>query len=483
MGLGIIPFLIQWVALNHFGKNQHPTFTQFPPKSHWALLSDLQQLPEEEIEDYLPQLCNILLDREAEIDYGLYNQFEQVLIEKCANCLPFGLRVCGLLKAASSGPSENLFSHVLSNNNGNAREDRLRRLQEHVESATAHGYNLPYRLSSLRSTYFNDFRFMMETLTRLGTELKSSPVTVRNGHLRDALSQFNNLLYTRMITKGSLEQQSLLPHELQIYTPQQILSQMPSIASFSLHLPIQRTKEDIQRLLHIVENECEVLPSKERCPYLLVVEVQHEAYPIQSEELYSHGHVLGVTIEDILLDHSLPPTSPERYSIKENENDYIIFDNDNNNNNYENNDYTEYLLKDAPSSIYNNNNDNNMNDNNNMLSLLKNKILYNIKNNNNRNNNNNGRISSSTNNDNNNNDSNSDFLSLFARNGQDIIEVEVPEDVPAISGIYSTSTSISAATDVSGGGLPNGLGTHANGYISSNGHTNNDHHQQQHQHQ
>ena len=90
--VGVISILIHWVALNHFGQNLSP------PRSHWSLLADLQQLPEEELEDFLPQLCNILIDREVDDQYGLYDHFEQVILDKCAKCLPFGLRVCGLLK-------------------------------------------------------------------------------------------------------------------------------------------------------------------------------------------------------------------------------------------------------------------------------------------------------------------------------------------------------------------------------------------------
>ena len=68
---------------------------------HWALLSEFQQLPEDEIEGFLPQICNILIDRDTSRirdDYAIYDYFEKLLVEKCADCLTFGIRVCGLLK-------------------------------------------------------------------------------------------------------------------------------------------------------------------------------------------------------------------------------------------------------------------------------------------------------------------------------------------------------------------------------------------------
>lgn len=98
--LGILSFLVQWLALSHIGSRNYLSSHQFssPPKSHWALLSEFHNLPEDEIEAFLPQICNILLDRDQKDDFGLYEHFERILIDKCAGCLTFGMRVCGLLK-------------------------------------------------------------------------------------------------------------------------------------------------------------------------------------------------------------------------------------------------------------------------------------------------------------------------------------------------------------------------------------------------
>jgi hypothetical protein len=110
--MNILPFLIQWVALSFLGTkylqqqqqmqmqssyypiNQIP----LPPKSHWTLLSEFQSLPEEEIETFLPQICNMILDRESLNDPAIFDYFEKILISKCAQCLPFGIRVCGTLR-------------------------------------------------------------------------------------------------------------------------------------------------------------------------------------------------------------------------------------------------------------------------------------------------------------------------------------------------------------------------------------------------
>jgi hypothetical protein len=204
--IGILPFLVQWLALSGIGNQVQRSYAPTPPKSHWALLAEFQQLPEDEIEKFLPQVCNILLDRESRDEYGIYGQFERLLVEKCAGCLTFGMRVCGLLRAASTGPSEGLFKNVLANNAGQvAREERLRNLQEHCEAATLHGRNLPDRMNHLRATYYRDVNFMLDTLSRLGTELKGYPVPQRNHHLHRAMASLNNWLYNRMLGKGHVD--------------------------------------------------------------------------------------------------------------------------------------------------------------------------------------------------------------------------------------------------------------------------------------
>ena len=97
--VGIISFLVQWVALSYFGSQQSSHNAAFFQKSHWSLLNELSLIPEDDIEIFLPQICNILTDREVGYDeFGLFQQFERVLLSKCANCLTFGMRVCFLLK-------------------------------------------------------------------------------------------------------------------------------------------------------------------------------------------------------------------------------------------------------------------------------------------------------------------------------------------------------------------------------------------------
>jgi len=112
--LGVLPFLIQWIALGQLGsqdyyfQNMHHA-TSYAPKSLWTLLNEFKQLPEEEIDHFLPQICNMILDRESLRDDDLFDYFESVMEQKCADCFSFGTRVCGVLKVTYSCTTTTTF--------------------------------------------------------------------------------------------------------------------------------------------------------------------------------------------------------------------------------------------------------------------------------------------------------------------------------------------------------------------------------------
>lgn len=150
--IGIVSLLVQWIALNsyfwnrnhggissnqlisdsiysqsfpyehHYQENDKNRFysplksyrsTNFPAtqdftrnsngdksfKTHWELLSMLEKLSHEEIEEFLPQLCIIAIERTSFDPYHdrLYDRFEDVLLEICTKNLNFGTRLIGIL--------------------------------------------------------------------------------------------------------------------------------------------------------------------------------------------------------------------------------------------------------------------------------------------------------------------------------------------------------------------------------------------------
>ena len=381
--LGVVPILIQWLALltgqgggpgttnamnggmvgqssawgfNEYGQQQ--PMGGSGSKTYWQLLNDLKSLPEDEIENFLPQLCNILVDNTfaKSMDYQVYGQLRSVLLSKCAGSLPFGMRVCALITAMAEPPSESIFKVFSAADDGgaDARAERIRYLQRGAEAATFYGDQLPSRLSELRASYMKDMTTLLENFARIGRELKSYPVQHRNYHLRSAVTALNEILFNRMLSRGtSLKGHGIMPHDFDggnrasglvqpsggyqghltaagggqrvpwgvggyggmpvtegaepgarkfqpTITAQQVASLCPEVAAYSLHIPLQHSREKVQRLLQFVVPECEILPSKERCPYLLVAEVLEQPFTCKSAELYAQRQALGVSALDAI---------------------------------------------------------------------------------------------------------------------------------------------------------------------------------------
>ena len=82
----------------------------------------------------------------------------------------------------------------------------------------------------------------------------------------------------------------------------------PDIAHHSIHLPLTDCSGPCLRFLRIVTEECEVLPSRERTPYLIVAELlQPDAYlPCGSSKVFTSGSKIGCSVRDVLEGRKFP---------------------------------------------------------------------------------------------------------------------------------------------------------------------------------
>ena len=85
---------------------------------------------------------NLLTDRlwvdDVESSH-LFDYFEKLILLKCEQSFPFGLKFCSILKASACSPSEGLFKNVLMANQQQSqlkRDELLRNIQEKVEVLT-----------------------------------------------------------------------------------------------------------------------------------------------------------------------------------------------------------------------------------------------------------------------------------------------------------------------------------------------------------
>jgi hypothetical protein len=311
---GVIPLLVHWIALSTNWGRQSAYQADSARNSHWSLLSSFETLGEDEIETFLPQVCNILVDRDETgvADEAVYQQLENIVLDKCQRCFPFGVRFCNTIKASHGAVGERygglkLSSSASSSPSLKVREDRLRLLYDKAEAATANGENTtPGAVQELRGRYFRDFGFMISTLARLGIELKRYVYSQRNHHLRAAMGQHNNMLFARMMARGRTAGPTASPGAAQ-WSADDVARACPDVAGYSLHLPLQHSSDKVFRILRFVESECEVLPSKERCPYMVTVELLGEEFACRSDALFTKGQPIGVTVADILTGRDFPP--------------------------------------------------------------------------------------------------------------------------------------------------------------------------------
>jgi hypothetical protein len=106
------------------------------------------------------------------------------------------------------------------------------------------------------------------------------------------MGQSNALLYYRMASRGSVSAMKVSLQDIFSFpdlTAHNIAALCPQAAEYSLHLPLHQCNDKVMRILRFVESECEVLPSKERCPYLVTVEVLEQEFDCRSDMLYAQG--------------------------------------------------------------------------------------------------------------------------------------------------------------------------------------------------
>ena len=165
------------------------------------------------------------------------------------------------------------------------KTDRFLRFQHHIEEATSIGsMTLTYEDHLSRRRYYYDYNDLLERLGRLGLDLRQTPVVQRTYHLRRAMEQCNAIIYDRMLSAGNCS------HPINPSDPlagSKIAAWCPDITRHSLHLPLLHSRDKIQRIVRFVDGECITLPSRDRCPYKVVVEVLTEDSLCEQDALFA----------------------------------------------------------------------------------------------------------------------------------------------------------------------------------------------------
>mmetsp|Transcript_7732 Transcript_7732/g.8828 ORF Transcript_7732/g.8828 Transcript_7732/m.8828 type:complete len:871 (-) Transcript_7732:35-2647(-) len=274
--------------------------------------------------EYLPQLVAALLSSPKAMQPALsdpISNFRHLLLTRCRKDPNWGIELCWLLEAQLGRPWKTLFEHrrrlivVLPTEKaaalaqiGTAKRATFELLQD-VEQATAYGDSNYEPNPTLRCRYFGDTMHFIDRLSRISLDLRRVPIIHRQQALKDLMEEMNRRLRRRMVTKGgiSLDEDFISrpeegPHIFDIST---------DMIKYSVHLPLEpkritwpggefqnsadvgspadRSRAGVMRVLNIVTSECRILASRERCPYLVHLEVAETGMEGNDARLYGPG--------------------------------------------------------------------------------------------------------------------------------------------------------------------------------------------------
>eukprot|EP00535_Pseudo-nitzschia_heimii_P010573 CAMPEP_0197175596 /NCGR_PEP_ID=MMETSP1423-20130617/1769_1 /TAXON_ID=476441 /ORGANISM="Pseudo-nitzschia heimii, Strain UNC1101" /LENGTH=960 /DNA_ID=CAMNT_0042624785 /DNA_START=136 /DNA_END=3015 /DNA_ORIENTATION=+ len=313
------------------------------------------------VRDYLPQLVSIVLKSPPVFEPKLVNPVEklrQLITRRCIDDANWGVDMCWLLEAEVGRAWKSLFEHrqqtgrrliiVLPADKaavlatiGSGKREAFDLLQD-AEQATAFGYTdpfedrlyyqdpyqedrnhhgqapssekLPSSLSLRRCSHFGDTMHFIDRLTKISLDMRGVPIVHRKAYLQDSLKEINRRLRRRMITRGDV---SLDVEDHRGPDDWPLISDVTSdMLMYSVHLPLDPKQnrvwpggpltscmdnEGAVRILNIVVEESRVLASRERCPYLVRVEVADTNLRGNDSRLYASGAPgLGATIEEAM---------------------------------------------------------------------------------------------------------------------------------------------------------------------------------------
>ena len=186
---------------------------------------------------------------------------------------------------------------------------------------------LPSSLSVRRCSHFGDTMHFIDRLSKISSDLRMIPAQYRYNVLHDNLHELNRRLRRRMVSRGDIsldEDDNRSPYDWP-----HIEDMSVDMISHSVHLPLipqiqawcngevnqgngklkenhspvesQIPNTEVVRVLNIVVHEAKLLSSRERCPFLIHVEVADSGLEGNDARLYTTGMSdIGSTIGEAL---------------------------------------------------------------------------------------------------------------------------------------------------------------------------------------
>lgn len=302
----LLPFLVYWLTLQEGGR-----FSQDPARDHDALAITQSVVLDSQIEECLPQIATLLASTKADGPPWVTRRnrwIEQQVLEKCTSNVQLGLKMDWLLRAALGHllvPTRRGLPQIT----GELQRAHLFSLLRTGERLAREGINSPQSLAPLRARYFDHCSAFVSALVQLSLDVRAVHSARRLTALHQGLGRVNRMLFRLMHTRGEeMESPDDSRGGLSWLNEEHIARQCPDVAVHSVHFPLLDGVNPVYRILRLVTSECEVLPSRERCPYTVVAELLQTQRNTRcgSAKLFTRGASLGCTIWDALAGNKFP---------------------------------------------------------------------------------------------------------------------------------------------------------------------------------
>lgn len=200
---------------------------------------------------------------------------------------------------------------------------------------------LPKAISDLRCRHFGDSMHFVDRLSQISLDLRHVPPVHRRAHLQERLRELNSRLCRRMATRGRISidvenghgefgyhsSYHHHSHAMPQWSEDNIREDM---IQHSVHFPMEpqsvrwpggadesagagggssllsdferpQKRNGVVRALRILPDQCRVLDSRERCPFLVRMEVAETGLDANDARLYAVDVTgLGLTVEEVL---------------------------------------------------------------------------------------------------------------------------------------------------------------------------------------
>jgi len=288
-------FFDAWMAVSYLYKYPHPGV-------HDYLSNQLYALANEDIEFYLTQLCMLLVYQPVESD-----ALERFILDKCAQSLHFALKVAWIFQAFIEDeqppvirerclklredveiatvnsrrlerkpriPPVNSLSPVVTPRNASENSfDLHTSLEEGKEKDLIQTQNINeldadfndiYVSKKDRAEYFDQIQKFMDEQGNIAERLKKAPIPQRQKKLEEEMLRLNDTMI-----RGNTD--------------------------LSLYIPIWPANRPHFCIVRIPPDECRVLNSRERVPYLMVMEVLESVDNVKSSDAHLERSAINLS--------------------------------------------------------------------------------------------------------------------------------------------------------------------------------------------